>query len=85
MYRWVEGTRLTDYSHSWRAWQQYTDTAAFVSAFNAVIDSHPDDVDALATAVESFLLSEAIAKGVVVQQRIKTAANPNKRFKSLAP
>lgn len=42
-------------------------------------------MDALGTAVESFLLSEALAKGVVVQQQIKTAANPNKRFKSLAP
>jgi hypothetical protein len=39
----------------------------------------------LATAVESFLLDEALSLGVVVKQQIKPAANPNKRFKSLAP
>jgi hypothetical protein len=31
VYRWVDGTRLTDYSCSWRAWEKRTDEPDFVS------------------------------------------------------
>jgi hypothetical protein len=85
VYRWVEGSSLTDYSSSWVSWCKRTDTPEFADAFAAVVDSHQHDVDALATAVESFLLTEAIAWGVVTKQEIKAAANPNKLRKSLAP
>jgi hypothetical protein len=56
VYRWVDGTRLSNYSHSWRAWSEYTDNPAFAAAFNAVIAAHTADVDQLSLAVENFLL-----------------------------
>ncbi len=65
VYRWVDGTNLADYSHSWRAWNRYSDSLGFASEFEAVIDAHADDLDALASAVESFLLQQAQLAGVV--------------------
>ncbi len=56
VYRWVDGTNLADYSHSWRAWIRYSDSPSFASEFEAVIDANAHDLDALATAIESFLL-----------------------------
>lgn len=78
VYRWVDGTRLTDYSWSWRAWEQRTDTAEFADALTAIVDAQHVDVDALAFAVENFLLDEAIALGVVKKSIIRPASNPNK-------
>jgi hypothetical protein len=52
VYRWIDGTRLTDYSCSWRAWEQRTDTAEFAAALTAIVDAPHRDVDALAFAVE---------------------------------
>lgn len=85
MYRWVEGSAILDYSHSWRSWEAYTDTTDFADAFTAVLDAHSHDVDALAHAVEQFLLGAAVDRGVVVKHELKRAANPNKMLKSLAP
>ncbi len=85
VYRWVEGTNLADYSHSWRAWNRYSDSPGFASEFDAVIDQHAHDLDALASAVDSFLLREAKLAGVVTEQRRFVAANPNKQLKQLAP
>ncbi len=85
VYRWVDGTNLADYSHSWRAWNRYSDSPGFASEFEAVIDAHAHDLDALASAVESFLLREAKLAGVVTEQRRFVAANPNKQLKQLAP
>ncbi len=81
VYRWVDGTNLADYSHSWRAWNRYTDSPGFASEFEQIIDQHAHDVDALASAVESFLLLEAKLAGVVTEQRRFVAANPNKQLK----
>jgi hypothetical protein len=85
VYRWVDGTSLSDYSTSWVAWSEHTAKPAFGAAFNEVLSSNPTDVDALSLAVENFLLNEAIGVGVVVKQTIKAAANPNRKYKSLAP
>ncbi len=85
VYRWVDGTSLADYSHSWRAWNRYTDSPGFASEFESIIDQHAHDLDALASAVESFLLREAKLAGVVTEQRRFAAANPNKQLKQLAP
>ena len=85
VYRWVDGTSLADYSHSWRAWNRYTDSPGFAGEFDAIIDAHAHDLDALASAVESFLLREAQLAGVVTEQRRFVAANPNKQLKQLAP
>ncbi len=59
VYRWVDGTSLADYSHSWRAWNRHSDSPAFAGEFEAIIDANAHDLDALAAAVESFLLREA--------------------------
>jgi hypothetical protein len=56
VYRWVDGTRLTDYSCSWRAWEKHTDSDDFVTPLTAIVDAPHADVDALALAVESFIL-----------------------------
>ncbi len=85
VYRWVEGSNLADYSHSWRAWNRYTDSPGFASEFEALIDAHSGDLDELAAAVESFLLRNALAAGVVTKQYRFVAANPNKQLKQLAP
>ncbi len=85
VYRWVEGTNLADYSHSWRAWNRYTASLGFASEFEAVIDAHTGDLDELTAAVESFLLRNALAAGVVTKQHRFVAANPNKQHKQLAP
>ncbi len=85
VYRWVDGTNLADYSHSWREWNRYSDSPTFASEFEAVIDANAHDLDSLAAAVESFLLREAQSAGVVTQQRRFVAANPNKQLKQLAP
>jgi hypothetical protein len=50
-----------------------------------VVDATHSSVDALATAVESFLLTQAVLLGVVKKSVVKTASNPNKLHKSLAP
>ena len=78
VYRWVEGTRLSDYSHSWVAWSRYTDTPDFATEFTAVVNSFNGDIDALADKVESFLLSSALSCGVITKQVIRPAANPNR-------
>jgi hypothetical protein len=59
--------RLSDYAHSWIAWNEHTATASFAASFAAVLAAHDADVDAMSVAVESFLLTEAIAAGVVKQ------------------
>lgn len=56
VYKWVEGTSLSSYSESWRAWNRHTDTESFAQAFHAIIDQHESDVEQLATATESFLI-----------------------------
>ena len=78
MYRWVDGTRLSNYAQSWIAWSEYTAKPAFAASFAAVLASHDADVDDMSVAVEQFLLTEAIGIGVVKKQIIKAAANPNK-------
>lgn len=47
VYKWVEGSSLADYSHSWRAWNRYTDSPEFALAFHAIIDAHVGNVDQL--------------------------------------
>ncbi len=81
VYRWVDGTSLADYSHSWRSWNAHTDSPDFAAEFTAIIDSHVGDIESLATAVEQFLLRHAVQCGVVVRQERFVASNPNKRHK----
>jgi hypothetical protein len=78
VYRWVDGTRLSNYSHSWRAWSQHTATPEFAQQFSVVLTTHAASVDDMAFAVEQFLLNEAIKCNVVIKQHIKAAANPNR-------
>jgi hypothetical protein len=47
VYRWVDGSSLADYSHTWRAWNTHTDTSEFAAAFTAVLDTHVGDLDIL--------------------------------------
>ncbi len=56
VYRWVDGSSLSDYSKSWRAWNEYTDRPEFAADFDAVIDAHAHDVESLSSVVEHFLL-----------------------------
>ena len=51
-YRWIEGTRLTEYSCSWRAWESYTDKPDFAAQLTEIVDAPHANVDALAQAVE---------------------------------
>ncbi len=81
VYRWVDGSSLSDYSRSWRAWNEFTDQPCFAAEFDSVIDAHCNDVESLASAVESFLLRKAVECGVVVRQIRFVASNPNKRRK----
>ena len=60
VYRWVEGTRLLDYSFSWHAWSKHTNKSEFADQFDAVIKAHASNIDDMAFAVENFLLDEAI-------------------------
>ncbi len=52
VYRWVDGSSLSDYSRSWRAWNEFTDSPDFAAEFDAVIDAHCTDTESLASAVE---------------------------------
>jgi hypothetical protein len=56
VYRWVDGSSLADYSHTWRAWNRHTDTTEFAAAFTAVLDTHVGDVELLSSRVEIFFL-----------------------------
>ncbi len=85
VYRWIDGSRLDDYSVSWRAWNEYTANSNFAADFQSVIDANRNNVESLAAAAEQFLLQEAIKAGVVTKKFIKPASNPNKRLKCLAP
>ena len=67
VYRWVDGSSLSDYSRSWRAWNEYTDSLDFAAEFDAVIDAHCSDTESLASAVEQFLLRKAVECGVVTR------------------
>ena len=52
VYRWVDGSSLSDYSRSWRVWNEYTDQPCFAAEFDSVIDAHCNDIESLALAVE---------------------------------
>jgi hypothetical protein len=52
VYRWIEGTRLSDYSVSWRAWAEHTNSITFAVDFDAIVKQHAQDIDALSLAVE---------------------------------
>jgi hypothetical protein len=85
VYRWVDGSSLADYSHTWRAWNRHTDSPEFAAAFTAVLDTHVGDQDLLTSRVEFFFLEQALVCGVIKRQVRRAASNPNKRHKCLAP
>lgn len=85
VYRWVDGTSLSNYSDSWRAWEQHTDTQEFAQKLSDVANCHVGNIDELSHNVEQLLIDEALAVGVVKKVVLKHAPNPNKAFKKLAP
>lgn len=85
VYRWVDGTSLSDYAVSWQKWRSHTDSQDFAVQFQTILDTWQGDIDALSDKVENFLLTEALARNVVKRVDLKPAANPNRHTKCLAP
>ena len=59
-------------------WQHHTSTAGFVSGLSAVTGNRGVSTDELNTALEAYLLREALKCGVVRCLRPKRARNPTK-------
>ena len=84
-YRWIEGECLLEYSKSATKWKQHTNTKEFTDAFLRTIHSTAEDNERQTANLETFLLDEAIAAGVIAVITRRTSRNPNKWAKHLAP
>ena len=84
-YRWIEGECLLEYSKSATKWKQHTNTQEFTDAFLRTIHLTAEDNERQTANLETFLLDEAIAAGVIAVITRRTSRNPNKWAKHLAP
>jgi hypothetical protein len=64
--------------HSANIWKAHTSTDQFATRFKEITDECRDDNELKTTRVEDFLLTEAIAAGVVKAIETRTAKNPNR-------
>lgn len=65
IYQWVEGTHITNYSESWRAWEDHGNNQGFVDRLQSIVDDFDLDPQLGITRVENLLLEEATTLGVV--------------------
>ena len=85
IYKWDEGTCVSNYADAASKWKHYTESEAFQAKFSELVDDVSITNDIRAARVEAFLLDEALAAGVVKKVEMKEPKNPNKWGKTLAP
>ena len=76
MYKWVEGTTVHDYADAGIKWGEHTNDEDFAAAFLTVVGDARLSNEARSSAVESFLLDQAVALGVVKKTRSVLLAIP---------
>ena len=84
-YKWIDGTNITEYSQSAKTWTAHTQETAFIDQLQNIIEDENRSNDDRAQAVETFILNEAVAAGVVKRNTWSHPRNPNKWGKTLAP
>jgi hypothetical protein len=84
-YRWVAGACLKEYGNSAAQWKAHTSTTQFAAAFTAITTKSEYSNEGCTEKLEAFLLEEALAAGVIEVATRRTAKNPNKWAKHMAP
>ncbi len=82
---WLGGEDTVEYMHSANKWKVHTSTEQFATRFQQITEEFRNDNERKTERVEEFLLEEAIEAGVVKATETRTAKNPNRWAKHLAP
>ena len=85
IYKWNEGTNISNYGKSAQIWTAHTQEATFIEGMQTIIQDTNLNNNRRATAMEEYIIKEAIDIGVVKEIKISHPKNPNKWGKTLAP
>jgi hypothetical protein len=66
-------------------WKAHTSTEKFATRFQQITEEFRHDNERRTERVEEFLVEEAIEAGVVMASETRSAKNPNRWAKHLAP
>lgn len=72
-YKWIEGKCLREYNTSATKWKQHTSTHEFTESFQQIMQAHAEDNELRTDKIETFLLDEAIAAGVMTVTTKRTS------------
>jgi hypothetical protein len=84
-FTWVGGDNTIEYMNSANKWKAHTSTEKFATRFQQITEEFRHDNERRTERVEEFLVEEAIEAGVVMASETRSAKNPNRWAKHLAP
>ena len=76
-----EQLQATEYAASATKWKAHTNTTAFITPLNTIIEDTTITNEVRSTQVEEYMINEAIQLGVVKKIEVKAAKNPNSRLR----